>query len=52
MAKEKEEIVKLEQKVEVTGTGKYSMQKGVKYNVHPLMAAKLIKKGAATKDLK
>lgn len=49
MAKEELKTVKLEEKVEVIGTGKYAMLEGVKYKVHPLMADKLVKKGAAKK---
>ena len=46
MAK-KEVVVKLEEKVEVVGTGKYAMVLNKKYQVHPIMAKKLVGKGAA-----
>ena len=46
MAKDK--VINLQEKVEVIGTGKYSMTANKKYLVHPVMAAKLVKKGAAT----
>ena len=49
VAKKGLEVVKLEEKVSVIGTGKYSMQKGKKYDVHPIQAKKLIEKGAAEK---
>jgi hypothetical protein len=50
MANEKDvKVVKLEQRIEVIGTGKYDMLKDVKYMVHPILAEKLVKKGAVTK---
>ncbi|WP_163629339.1 hypothetical protein [Paludibacter sp. 221] len=49
MAK-KEDIVKLEEKVEVYGTGKSSfMEKGKIYKVHPIHAETLVKSGRASK---
>lgn len=45
MAKDK--VVKLDEKVKVFGTGKYAMLADKEYNVHPLNAEKLVKKGAA-----
>lgn len=46
MAK-KEQLVKLNEKIEVIGTGKYAMKLNKKYMVHPLTAKTLIAKGAA-----
>jgi hypothetical protein len=46
MAK-KNQIVKLNEKVEVVGSGKYMMTLNKKYMVHPLLAQKLVAKGAA-----
>jgi len=46
MAK-KEQLVKLNEKVEVVGTGKYAMKLNKKYMVHPLTSKTLIAKGAA-----
>lgn len=43
----KDKTINLQDKVEVTGTGKYAMVANKKYSVHPIMAAKLVKKGAA-----
>ena len=43
----KDKTINLQDKVEVTGTGKYAMVADKKYSVHPIMAAKLVKKGAA-----
>lgn len=44
----KDKTINLQDKVEVIGTGKYSMVANKKYKVHPIMAANLVKKGAAT----
>lgn len=44
-----EKVVDLRDKTEVIGTGKYAMEKGKTYIVHPLLADTLIKKGAVTK---
>lgn len=46
MAK-KEEVISLNETVEVIGTGKFDMQKDKRYQVHPVLAKKLIAKGAA-----
>jgi len=46
MAK-KNQLVKLNDKVEVIGSGKYMMKLNKKYMVHPLVAQTLVAKGAA-----
>lgn len=46
MAK-KNQLVKLNEKIEVIGSGKYMMKLNKKYMVHPLVAQTLVAKGAA-----
>lgn len=47
MATKKDVLVKLDEKVEVIGTGKYGLTINKKYTVHPIMAKRLVAKGAA-----
>lgn len=50
MSKEKEEIVKLNEKVTVYATDKSkNYTEGQEYKAHPILAEKLIKSGKATK---
>lgn len=44
----KDKTINLQDKVEAIGTGKYAMVADKKYSVHPIVAGKLVKKGAAT----
>jgi hypothetical protein len=48
---EKEKKIKLNERVEVVGTGKVpSFPKGKKFNVHPELAKKLIASGKAAES--